>query len=371
MIEYLFPENILHKVKPPKMNIGEFTTFKGYYPFGKGQQAVHNSGSSMLKDTPNFKTKVLTFINDHFICDLADIDIGIHKYIEYQVDSLLKFKSDQIFRTTILTDIFNDISSFSFSNNISSNNLFISLILFFVKEYNFIRSTHYHHNFTKSLALQYYSTETELLNKYSTLLQSIPYINYLSDICYGRYYFLEVHFQNKQETRNVPKEIVREFLNSQKIHMEDYNLAEQKIILDEKFLTQLELSQLNNRKPKLTEVSGRKSYAIDPRIAKAVLTNNKNKCEIDESHTTFYTKKGITFSESHHLIPMSFQKHFLPFNLDREENITSLCPNCHRAVHLGNKEEKRERLFILYNKKITELNKCGIILSFEDLLTFY
>ena len=63
MIENLFPEKILKKVSPPRMEIGEFITFVGYNPLGKGQQAVHNSGSSMLKDTPSFKMKVIDFIN--------------------------------------------------------------------------------------------------------------------------------------------------------------------------------------------------------------------------------------------------------------------------------------------------------------------
>jgi hypothetical protein len=58
MIELLFPRSELHTVKPPRMNIGEFISFIGYNPLGKGQQAVHNSGSSMLKDTPSFKKVV-------------------------------------------------------------------------------------------------------------------------------------------------------------------------------------------------------------------------------------------------------------------------------------------------------------------------
>ena len=35
---------------------------------------------------------------------------------------------------------------------------------------------------------------------------------------------------------------------------------------------------------------------------------------------------------------MSSQKNFLHANIDREENIVCICPNCHRAIHYGSIE---------------------------------
>ena len=63
---------------------------------------------------------------------------------------------------------------------------------------------------------------------------------------------------------------------------------------------------------------------------------------------------------------MSFQHKFLPQNIDRKENIVSLCPTCHRAVHLGRLDEKEMRLELLFNKKIKGLKKVGIEIEFEE-----
>jgi 5-methylcytosine-specific restriction protein A len=68
---------------------------------------------------------------------------------------------------------------------------------------------------------------------------------------------------------------------------------------------------------------------------------------------------------------MAFQKKFLPINIDREENIVSLCPICHRAVHFGNKEEKLKRLNILFEKRKDSLNSCNLSITFEILKKYY
>jgi len=86
---------------------------------------------------------------------------------------------------------------------------------------------------------------------------------------------------------------------------------------------------------------------------------------------TFFTTKNILFTEAHHLIPMSFQKDFLPINSDRKENIISLCPTCHRAIHLGNNKEKNERLKILFEIKQKELEDVKLAIDFKRLISLY
>ena len=372
MIEYLFPPTELHKVKPPRMEIGDFFAFKKYNPLGKGQQAVHNSGSSMLKDTPSFKKKVLSFINEHFkYSDEYYESEDINKFISYQVESLLKFKQNIYYRSKCLEEIFDNIDDLNFSNNIKTDYLYISLVLFFVKEYNFFKSNHADHAFTKKKAAEYYKSENKFIRRFVEQLKIQQSIKYISDICFGRYYFLEVHFQEKINPRNVPLSIVKEFLFTQKKHLEDYDLIEQKEIQSVKPLTSNELEKFNNRNPELVRTSGRKSYKTNFRLAKTVLFKIDYKCELNSSHVTFTTKYESQFSESHHLIPMSFQDKYLPINIDREENITSLCPTCHRAIHLGNEKEKKTRLNILFNKKKTKLKECGLDISFEKLISLY
>ena len=45
---------------------------------------------------------------------------------------------------------------------------------------------------------------------------------------------------------------------------------------------------------------------------------------------------------------MKFQKEYPSINLDRSDNIVSLCPICHNAIHYGNEKEILERLKVLY-----------------------
>lgn len=75
--------------------------------------------------------------------------------------------------------------------------------------------------------------------------------------------------------------------------------------------------------------------------------------------------------EGHHFIPMSAQADFNDINLDRTENIATLCPNCHRAIHYGNDQERFNVLKKLYNMKIANLIEIGIEISLEELFNRY
>jgi len=74
--------------------------------------------------------------------------------------------------------------------------------------------------------------------------------------------------------------------------------------------------------------------------------------------------------EMHHLIPMSAQDDF-ENNLDCIENIISLCPNCHSAIHYGNEEWRRTYLRSLHLKREKALKEAGIYISFEQLFDKY
>jgi len=369
MIEHLFPRNELTIVRPPRMNIGSFITFKEYNPFGIGQQAVHNSGSSMLKDTPMFKVNVLNFINEHFKYSTTKTN-DVYSFISNQVDNLIRFKKDISFRKSVLSELFPK-KPFEFDGNIKSDFLYISLILFFIREYNFLKSTHKSHSYTKRKCEKYYPKEQDFLSEYYEKLKTIDRIRYLSDVCYGRYYFLEVHFLEKNNPRSVPLSIAYEYLLIINKNIGAFDLLEQKEVQTAKPLNEELLNKLGNRKPELQKTIQGKKYKTNPRISKSVIEKIGYKCQIDNTHTTFYTTKNILFAEAHHLIPMSFQKHFLPINLDRKENIISLCPTCHRAIHLGNKKEKEERLKILFEIKQKELKDVRLEIDLKKIISLY
>lgn len=109
----------------------------------------------------------------------------------------------------------------------------------------------------------------------------------------------------------------------------------------------------------------------DVKVAINALCLADHKCECDPSHQTFTRKNTpIPYMESHHLIPISRFREF-KYSLDVEENIVSLCPNCHRLLHHGKMSEKERLLRRLFESRLSGLQKCGIALSFEKLKEYY
>ena len=130
------------------------------------------------------------------------------------------------------------------------------------------------------------------------------------------------------------------------------------------------LDKINNRKPKLEENS-RTQYVTDRRIKETVFKNNDYKCFFDKSHKTFLRINGTQFMEGHHIIPMKAQKDFKNVNIDREDNILCVCPNCHRKIHLSLQDEKKQLLRKVYEAKKKDLFNAKLNISFDDLYKRY
>lgn len=116
-------------------------------------------------------------------------------------------------------------------------------------------------------------------------------------------------------------------------------------------------------------VNGHKTYPRDRKRALNALAHANYECEIDEEHPTFIRKKsGEKYTEPHHLVPMAFSDEF-EVSLDVEENIVSLCSNCHNQIHYG--EGADSLLKKLYEDRKEDLEKVGINISLEELLRMY
>lgn len=98
------------------------------------------------------------------------------------------------------------------------------------------------------------------------------------------------------------------------------------------------------------------------------LKASKYECEIDHNHRTFTAKSNHEqYMEGHHLIPLNAQQEF-KHSLDNYANIVCLCPICHRLLHYGVEEEKKEYLNNLYENRYTRLCHSGIEISRNDFL---
>ncbi|WP_033167123.1 HNH endonuclease [Clostridium sp. KNHs205] len=93
-------------------------------------------------------------------------------------------------------------------------------------------------------------------------------------------------------------------------------------------------------------------------------------CEVDNSHFVFKRRNSPNnYTEPHHLIPLSAYRDFPGIDLDREQNIVSLCSNCHNLLHYGS--AYKDVLHDLYQQRKELLEEIGITISFEQLLSYY
>lgn len=117
------------------------------------------------------------------------------------------------------------------------------------------------------------------------------------------------------------------------------------------------------------EVNGQKVYIRDKKAAINALALANFLCEIDKTHPTFIRRNSNkTYTEPHHLVPLAFSYMF-DVSLDVEENIVSLCSNCHNQIHYG--KDAGVILRYLYEKRKEMLKSVGINISFEKLLLMY
>lgn len=126
----------------------------------------------------------------------------------------------------------------------------------------------------------------------------------------------------------------------------------------------------NNREPVPYQRGNTTRYKTNSRIAKTAIDISNYECLCDEQHHTFKSKLGTEYMEAHHLIPMAAQGDF-EINIDRVENIVSLCPLCHSAIHLGEDSIRLDLLKKIYDIKKQELESVGLNISFGDLFFKY
>ena len=123
------------------------------------------------------------------------------------------------------------------------------------------------------------------------------------------------------------------------------------------------------KKKSPTKISSSKVYPRDSNTALNALKIAEYKCEINSKHPTFIRKKNnLPYTEPHHLIPMAYSDNF-DFSLDIEENIISLCSNCHNQIHYGTDVETILRP--LYEKRKGLLARAGIYITYAELLKMY
>ena len=150
---------------------------------------------------------------------------------------------------------------------------------------------------------------------------------------------------------------------------------------DEKFLQELnkdiiysndaEINYLNRPKTSREVVKSVVSkYPRSRTVALRALSRANYLCECDNSHFLFKRRNSeINYTEPHHLVPLSAMKDFPGINLDCEQNVVSLCSNCHNLLHYG--ADVDSILKPLYFERKYLLEKAGIIIEYDTLKKYY
>lgn len=112
-------------------------------------------------------------------------------------------------------------------------------------------------------------------------------------------------------------------------------------------------------------------YPRDKAVAANALTLANFQCEVDITHPSF-TRRTLNnnYTEAHHLVPLENHEEF-SYSLDVEENVVSLCSNCHNCIHYGVNSEREILIQTLYEKRKDMLKKVGIDITFKQLKELY
>lgn len=122
--------------------------------------------------------------------------------------------------------------------------------------------------------------------------------------------------------------------------------------------------------PKIGENIVLHKYPRSRAVSERALLKANYLCECGVEHVSFKRKNcHKNYTEPHHLIPLSAAADFPKIDLDREQNVVSLCSNCHNWLHYGDGIDVI--LQPLYEKRKDLLKAIGAEITYDQLKSYY
>lgn len=184
----------------------------------------------------------------------------------------------------------------------------------------------------------------------------------------------------------INKELVLEFINENRnifepILINVYNVEE---VEDTEENTDIDLttitvdinSTIDKPEPRIddTTIVGKKQlksiFAMRKKIARE---KSEYKCELETyKGCRYFTSKTTkhNYVEVHHFVPREFRNNF-ENSVDVLANYITLCPHCHRMIHLATDRERIDIIRYIYSQRKERLKKCGLDVEYDDILNFY
>ncbi|WP_117168858.1 MrcB family domain-containing protein [Paraliobacillus sediminis] len=172
-------------------------------------------------------------------------------------------------------------------------------------------------------------------------------------------------------------ENIRTFMGNRSLDNVVDEIIYDEVIEDTKFQEDISIAKASKtpeepqKRPDSKSDTNVSLYLRNPEKAKEAIEKSGYQCEFNKTHLTFKSKRtNKNFVEAHHLIPMGVQGQF-EYSLDVPGNIVALCPNCHRRIHFGIKDDKKEMLSLFLKKNEIKLKKFGIEIDESKLIKIY
>lgn len=146
--------------------------------------------------------------------------------------------------------------------------------------------------------------------------------------------------------------------------------------ISENNINELSSEGAHSFKPKITYDShGRQKIKANPELGKIAIMRAYYSCLYDPEHESFISQKTHKpYMEGHHFVQICksmdiWEKYNI--NVDCVENIVSLCPNCHRAIHHGTNDVKKAMIDNLYPKLLPKFRSIGFRITKEEIYDIY
>jgi predicted HNH restriction endonuclease len=106
------------------------------------------------------------------------------------------------------------------------------------------------------------------------------------------------------------------------------------------------------------------------KLKELAFKNANYTCENCGKDETFLTKDGRMYYEAHHIIPFNISSHLdFESSLDCIENISCLCPECHRKIHYSTTKERHIILKKIVNQDL--ITKFKIDRDYIEIISNY
>lgn len=178
-----------------------------------------------------------------------------------------------------------------------------------------------------------------------------------------------VDFKVRQKAKNIlERELATQIASSELISEKQFIATLNRQI---PYFNNTNLEYNNSPKPAKPETDiVTHKYPRSRSVAQRALAKAHYLCECNANHLTFKRKNcNINYTEPHHLIPLHAAKDYPEIDLDREQNIVSLCSTCHNWLHYGNDVDSILRP--LYNDRKELLKAIGAEITYEQLRSYY